>query len=224
MSCFGKGVVMYKKLLAGIAVSLLMFTIMVGRQGVAQGAGDQTPAVKMLFDFENGKAAPFEKGKVTTENVPHGKYAMLADKEAVECNLPQDWSGYDLLKIDVFNPSEDPVTLMVMIWDAKTTGYWTWVNFNTLVPPGKSTVTMPTDIYVGEKARPGRNLIKDKITRMVLSPSAYPLIFDDIRLERRDTSAVQFEGLHAFDFGTAKSPVMPGYTAVDAQCAYNGSR
>ena len=62
------------------------------------------------------------------------------------------------------------------------------MNYNTLIPPGRSTLVLPIDqLYVGEKARPGRKLMASGITRFVLSVGdkpAGPLYVDNLRLER----------------------------------------
>ena len=182
-------------------------------------AGSNQPGNgRVLFDFTDGKAGPFTGGKFATMN---GKSGLLVDNASLVCEQAQDWSGYDLLKIDVFNPADDPRILAVEIRDAQTTGYWTRVNYSTLAPPGKSTLTIPTDMYVGEKSRPGRPLIKGKVTFLALIPQDGALLFEAIRLEKLDTASVLFDGLQAFDFGDVHSPVMPGYKAVTAADAYN---
>jgi hypothetical protein len=66
------------------------------------------------------------------------------------------------------------------------------------------------------------------ITRLVFGigddPPA-PLYLDNLRLERDETSArVNFEGLHAFDFGTSTSPVMEGFTAITPATQYSRGR
>ena len=107
--------------------------------------------------------------------------------------------------------------------------YWTRVNYSTVVPPGKSTLIIPVkQLYVGEKSRPGRMLILSGITRLVFgigdNPPA-PLFVDNIRLERDETSAqVNFAGLYAFDFGTATSPVMEGFTPITPAIQYSRGR
>ncbi|MCL2640386.1 MAG: hypothetical protein FWD53_06040, partial [Phycisphaerales bacterium] len=71
--------------------------------GVARGAGE----VRTLFDFEDGNLMGFGgSAKITTENVPEGggKYAMVLESGYAVLEKKQDWSGYDLLKIDVMNP------------------------------------------------------------------------------------------------------------------------
>ncbi|MCL2648374.1 MAG: hypothetical protein FWD61_15420 [Phycisphaerales bacterium] len=193
-----------------MAMRILVVMVLVGMAGLARGA-----ETKMLFDFEDGKLAGFDGGKLTTENVPGGKYGLKVEKGFVVREGKQDWSGYDLLKIDVMNPTGEAVMLLVEVRDAQTKDYWTRVNYNSVVPPGKSTVTMPTDMYVGEKSRPGRALVKEKVTFLALGPEKYPLVFGNFRLEKNDTAAVVFAGLKAFDFGPAEQQVMPGYTGVN---------
>ena len=38
---------------------------------------------------------------------------------------PQDWLGYDFLKVDCYTDSKDPLSLLVEIHDVGTRGYWT---------------------------------------------------------------------------------------------------
>ena len=65
------------------------------------------------------------------------------------------------------------------------------MNYNTVVPPGSSTLIIPDGVVRGEKSRPGRPLILSAIQRMVFSigdhPAA-PLFIDNLRLTR-DTQA-----------------------------------
>jgi len=111
----------------------------------------------------------------------------------------------------------------------KDRDYWTRVNYVTVAPPGQSTLTIPLkQLYVGEKSRPGRMLLLGGITRLVFNigerPTA-PLLLDNVRIER-DTAAQQaaFEGLWAFDFGTAGSPVMDGFHAITPDTLYSKGR
>jgi hypothetical protein len=114
--------------------------------------------------------------------------------------------------------------LYIEVRDVMTKGYWTRVNYWTAVPPGLSTVCMPTAMYVGEKSRPGRMLVKDRITFLALGAEGKPMIFDNFRLERLDTRAVTFDGLLALDFGPLGSPVMEGFIPVTAGTAYTEGR
>jgi hypothetical protein len=142
---------------------------------------------------------------------------------------PQDWSGYDYLKADVYTDAADPMNVYVEIRDTATRGYWTRVNYLTVVPPGASTLIIPVEqLYVGEKSRPGRMLLLADITRLVFSISEQPqapLFMDNIRLER-DASARQvlFGSLYAFDLGPATSPVMAGFTQLSPATVYSRER
>ncbi len=140
----------------------------------------------------------------------------------------QTWAGYDYLKADVYTDADRPLELYVEVRDRQTRDYWSRVNYTTIVPPGKSTLVIPTALYVGEKARPGRALQLDAITRLVFSvgdkPPA-PLFLDNVRLERdTETAKVLFDGLWAFDLGPAGSPVMEGFTPLDMSKTYSKGR
>jgi hypothetical protein len=141
-----------------------------------------------------------------------GKWLRI-DKSYVSMDRPQDWTGYDFLKADLDTDAKDPIELYVEIRDTATRDYWTRVNYLTVVPPGRSTLIIPVkQLYVGEKSRPGRMLNLGGIVRFVLNigdrPPA-PLLVSNLRLERDDAlRQAAFDGLYAFDFGTAASPVM----------------
>lgn len=181
------------------------------------------PATRVIADFEDGGPGPVAGGKIVRENVPQGEYALAANA-LVSIGTPQDWSGYDQFRFDVFNPADAPAPIYLEIRDALTKGYWTRVNLYTVVPPGKSAVTLPTDMYVGEKSRPGRPLLRDRITHLFINPQGKQLFFDNLRLERLDTDSVTFDGLRAFDFGPQDSPVMAGFSPVTAVMEYEPGR
>jgi hypothetical protein len=183
-------------------------------------------AVKLITSFEDRN--PFEGGTVVTEHATSGKKALRIDKGYAVQHGPQDWTGYDSLKADVFTRAKAPLELYVEVHDKHTDGYWTRVNYTTVVPPGKSVLVIPTALYVGEKARPGRALDQRAITRLVFSigeqPLA-PLYLDNLRLERDTaTASVKFPGLWAFDVGPAGSPVMEGFTPLDFSQTYARER
>ena len=156
------------------------------------------PRVKLIASFESGN--PFSGGEVVAMHASEGRKALRMDKDYASLEQAQDWLGYDFLKADLFTEARKPMNLYVEIRDTATDGYWTRVNYSTVVPPGKSTLIIPVkQLYVGEKARPGRMLILNGITRLVFGigeqPPA-PLFVDNLRLERDDTpDRVSFDGL-----------------------------
>ncbi len=193
----------------------------------AQKATAAGATIKRITSFESG--SPFSGGEVVAMHASEGRKSLRIDKNYASMEQAQDWSGYDFLKADLFTDAGKPIDLYVEIRDKATDGYWTRVNYSTVVPPGKSTLIIPVkQLYVGEKARPGRMLIVTGITRLVFAigerPPA-PLFVDNLRLERDDGLArVSFEGLFAFDFGTGTSPVMEGFTPITPGTLYSRGR
>ena len=184
------------------------------------------PAVKSITSFEDGN--PFSGGTIVAAHATDGGKALRIDRGYVAWIGPQDWAGYDYLKIDTYADSKEALPVTIEIQDKETRGYWTRVNYNSVAPPGANTLILPLkSLYVGEKGRPGRNLILDGITRLVIAPNsaAGPLYIDRLRLER-DTSAENalFEGLQAFDFGPVGSPVMDGFTPITPGTTYSAGR
>jgi len=185
------------------------------------------PPVRRITSFEGRN--PFGSGTVVTDHATDGAKALRIDRSYAGMHGKQDWTGYDYLKADLHTDAKAPVRLYVEIRDAATTGYWTRVNYLTVVPPGGSTFVLPIKrLYVGEKSRPGRMLMLNAIRLLVFSigktPPA-PLFVDNIRLERDDSARkVLFDGLHAFDFGTGASPVMEGFTQITPATLYSRGR
>ena len=182
--------------------------------------------LKLITSFEDKN--PFGGGQVVAEHATHGAKALRLDRAYLSMDAPQDWAGYDYIKADLHTDARKPLDLYFEVHDSSTRDYWTRVNYSTIVPPGSSTLIIPTSLYVGEKSRPGRPLILNAITRMVFSigdkPEA-PLFLDNIRLERdTETAKVLFEGLWAFDLGTGSSPVMEGFTPLDMSKTYTKGR
>ena len=144
-------------------------------------------------------------------------------------HAPQNWAGYDYLKVDTYTDAKDPIPLVVEIHDTGTQDYWSRVNYNAVVPPGKSTLILSLkQLFVGEKSRPGRNLILGGITYLVFTPMTAkpsPLFLDNLRLERDLTGPKAiFEGLQAFDFGPGDGPVLDGFTALTPGTLYSPGR
>ena len=127
-----------------------------------------------------------------SEHATDGSRALRIDRGYAFMQEPQDWSGYDYLRADLYTNSKDPLELTVEIHDSGTHEYWTRVNCVTVAPPGKSALVLPLkQLYVGEKSRPGRMLMLNAITELVLAigdkPGA-PLFVDNVRLERDESS------------------------------------
>lgn len=193
----------------------------------AKNAVAAGPAMKIITSFEDKN--PFEGGTVVAEHATEGKKGLRVDKGYIALVRPQDWTGFDYLKVDLYTDAKDPVPIMAEIHDAGTKGYWDRVNYGTVVPPGKSTLILPVkQLYMGEKSRPGRMLTLASVTKLVFGvdeKAKAPVFFDNLRLERDDSpSQAVFEGLYAFDFGTTASPVMEGFTQITERTIYSKGR
>ena len=199
--------------------------------GETLGAGTSEPVgppTRLLASFEDGTETPFTPAATAAveEHATDGRFALRVDKDYAIWDGEQDWTGYDFVKADVFVAGDDPADLYIEVRDTGTTGYWTRVNYTTVAPPGASTVIVPTDIYVGEKSRPGRPLDKAHVNRFVLAvgEAKAPVYFDNVRLERDLSDSVKVPGLQAYDFGPGASPPMPGLTAVSPSTVYSPGR
>ncbi|HVX12393.1 MAG TPA: zinc finger Ran-binding domain-containing protein [Pirellulales bacterium] len=182
--------------------------------------------VKSITSFEDRRSV--DGGKLVAAHVTDGRNALLVEQGYAVLSGPQDWSGYDYLKADVYTDSPTPLPLYVEVQDQQTRDYWTRVNYTTVVPPGASALIVPTALYVGEKSRPGRSLDRGHVTKLVFSVGEHPpagLYLDHLRLERdTEPASVQFAGLWAFDVGPAGSPLMEGFTALDFSKTYTPGR
>jgi hypothetical protein len=185
------------------------------------------PPTKLITSFEQKN--PFSAGAMVAEHATEGTHALRLDNQLAIMDGKQNWEGYDFLKVDMYGGAKDPIPLYMEIQDTGTTGYWTRVNYNAIVPPGASTLTIPLkQLYVGEKARPGRNVILSGITRLVFaatSPKPAPFYIDNLRLERDLTGGkAGFEGLYAFDLGPGGSPVLDGFRPLTPATIYSKGR
>jgi len=194
----------------------------------AAGPTVELPPVRPLASFEAGTVKPFTPAATAAvqEHATDGQWAMRLDKGWVAWDGALDWTGYDFIKADVLNSADVPAELYVEVRDKGTTDYWTRVNYMTVVPPGPSTLIVPTDLYVGEKGRPGRPLDKANITRFVFSvgEAKAPVYFDNLRLERDLSDNVKVPGLQAYSFGPGTSPPLRGFTPVTPGTLYSPGR
>ena len=188
------------------------------------------PPARLLASFETG-IAPFAgsgpgAAELSEEHATEGKRSLKLGGGYAVWDGAQDWSGYDFFKADAFNSGAKPIQIYIEIQDTATTGYWTRVNYQTVLPPGASTLVLPTDLYVGEKSRPGRAMDKAHIKRFVFSiegkPS--PVYIDNLRLERDLSDRVHVPELRAFSFGPGTSPPLRGFTAVTPATIYTPAR
>ena len=164
--------------------------------------------------------------KFTGGTLTEDKQALRLTQGYASLEGRNNWSDYDTLLFETDVEGNEPALFTIEVRDEQTTGYWTRVNYESVLLPGKSTFTLPLNqLYVGEKSRPGRNLLLDKITRfvLVLRESKGAVTFSEMRLVRNEKPPM-FDGLWAFDFGPPSGPVMDGFTPITPGTLYSEAR
>ena len=188
----------------------------------------QNPVV--LADFKT--LQPFEQGSWQLILHKNGAAARLAPGHymiATPANgLPTDWRGQDWLSFKVKNPTTRPQKLYVEIHDKQSTGYWSRVNYYTMVPSGETRLRIPLKIFVGEKSviQQRRRLDLAHITRLVFSAmeSSVPLDLSHISLVPEQPYKNDFAQLIKLDVGPITSPVLYGFTSLSPGLAYRATR
>ena len=183
--------------------------------------------VKVLWDFEGSDAGKIEledypaefKGKSKFEMVEDhataGKKALRLESHSLAGNVQfwpemQDWSQYDALAIDLFNPSDKPIPVGGWVKGKPTDDWAHRYNWERMVRPGASTVRLP----VGMMVDPGGKIIvkPDQVAVFNVSTDNQTLFIDNVRLVK-GTEEVAVGGMKKFDFGPKTSAVMRGSTA-----------
>ena len=133
--------------------------------------------------------------------LPAGAY-MAADHNN---GLESDWSGYHWLRFEVDNASGQVQKLVITIDDDKSEGYWSRVNWYSMVGPGRSTIQVPLQVSVGEKAVIGerRRLDVRKVRKLVLSAleATSPLLISRVRLSPEPAYTYDFPKFIKIDAG-----------------------
>ena len=208
-------------------------TIYLGNARLVKGSGSFE--VKTLFSFEGNDAGqvvledwPEEfKGKSAMtpveEHATNGKKALKLESRAPAGNVQfsgfePDWSRYDTLAIDIFNPSDKPVH--VAGWIRATDPKSPWHlrhNYDRVLRPGQNVLKLPA----GGLATPdGKPIDTTKVVCFNLAVDSQTIYLDNIRLIK-GTEEIPVEGLKKFDFGPPNSAVMPGFARVSKSNAYD---
>ena len=160
------------------------------------------PEALRIGDFEDGldgfSAAEHVKLTNTTERgVMHGQKALVAELSPEDeypgisktFDTPQDWSGYDCLMLNVFNPNAGGKTsVSLRIDDASSAGYKTRFNLEGIaLKPGANMIEVPTALMAhAGVSQWGIDLRKVKSMTIFTGQikARADLIFDDISLLR----------------------------------------
>ncbi len=145
----------------------------------------------------------------------------------------RDWSDYDALALDVFNPMSHPVAGYVLIadqaWRDKGGSYWNRHNGGVTFAPGKTQwVISVRGLYRGEAGSRNndikRNIDPNAIVRVDFGfgrrGETGRIVVDNLRLVRSGRPS----GVWAFDFGPPNQSLMLSWTPVSHQTVYNQQR
>jgi len=219
-----------------VAVALVLCSGVAAQQEVTVLSDFESAADVQLWDVAAAR------WQLVTDGVAHGERALELTFDPTHrwhaCmlqwrDMPVDWSEYDALVLDVFNPSDQPLGASVLVadraWEEKGRTYWNRHNGAATFAPGAGQWIVPMKgLYRGEAGSRNndikRNIDPDSIVRLDLAfgreGQTGRVIVDHIRLVKASRPA----GLHAFDFGPPSQSVMLGWTPVSHETAYSEAR
>ncbi|MDD7986601.1 hypothetical protein PQO01_16745 [Lentisphaera marina] len=195
----------------------------------------RTDEAELLLDFEaseEGKKAHYIRefnSEFYTEGkssgvIKAGKYNNL---NLGEINL-KDWSAYDYIALDIYNPTDIMLDFYLTINDGSHRGYWDQLNHLTRLSPGWNKLKFKIRTYVGERGsvtyKRYLNLANIKkvwfATGIKVPNNGEELYVDNVRL-LPGVALDKFEGLRAFDFVLEKFRTQEGFTGIQSQHTYH---
>ncbi|MBA2481995.1 MAG: hypothetical protein H0V44_15120 [Planctomycetes bacterium] len=186
----------------------------------------QDPGSIVLEDYPSDTK---EKSQMTpaAEHPSHGAKALKLESHSDAGNVQftgfdGDWSRYDSLHIDIFNPGQKPVKVggWIRAGDPKA-DYWNRHNWDRILKPGFNSLRISTGAMSLPDGR-GGNIDAAKVVSFNCSVDHQTILIDNIRLVK-GVEEVAVEGLKRFDFGPVNSAVMPGFTKATSKNAYDTS-
>ena len=204
-----------------------------------RGHTGEVAPVRMLLDFE-------EKDR-NIENKRHylrtfsEKMATLGKQSAVirfaeynNLNISdkemQNWSGYDYLAMDVYNPLTELANFSVCINDKEGGGYWDQLNHNTTLAPGWNYLKFEVNRYVGERGsvRNKRYLDLGNIKKawFAVAPEdkrkyGEEFYIDNVRLTKIPHIATPFPKMLLFDFVKEDFRTQKGFIGIGTNHLYH---
>ena len=135
------------------------------------------------------------------------------------------WEGYDVARLDVFNPQSQPVALTVRIDDLQSVNYGARYNDGFVLRPGRNTIELPLRRL--QTSDHQRYLDVSHLNRFMVFASdvqfSIVLFLDNFRLEKQPEPTTN-AAVRAFDFGPRGSPVMEGFIGVNETDRYDKAR
>lgn len=189
---------------------------------------------KKLYNFESSESGhPFSVKKDISKNSV-GEFAPQKFYNFDLSKMPiKDWSAFDRIEMDVYNPNQNYSDFFLTLADDQTTNYWSQVNHKQALAPGWNSLSFSLEQYLGERGshrflRP-INLAKLRKVFIVIDPdskstfNSKSFFIDNITLSKNPFQAPP-TGVMAFDFTSHKAAVTNGWTPVTTQTLFNAKR
>lgn len=184
---------------------------------------------KILYSFDKSEPGhPFTLKNKAGEFSPQKFFNFKVSSMPIK-----DWSAYDRLEMDVFNPNETYTDFFVTLADDQTTNYWSQVNHKQTLAPGWNKLNFSLTQYVGERGshrfnRP-INLSKLEKIFIVIDPDSKAsfekknFLIDNIVLSSNPMPTIP-QGVWSFDFTAGKAGNNSNIIQVTTQTYYNDQR
>ncbi len=202
------------------------------------GPQGEVAPVRVLLDFEeNNRKIENKRHNIrafSKKLATSGKQsAIIRFAEYNSLNISdqemRNWSGYDYLALDVYNPLTERIRFAVWIGDREGGGYWDQLNHYTTLAPGWNYLQFEVNRYVGERGsvRNKRYLDLAGINKVwfAVAPedkhiTAGDFYIDNIRLTQAPRLSA-FPELHAFDFIKGSFRTQKGFIGIESRHLYS---
>ncbi len=186
-----------------------------------------------LADFEPGRSSVFDASSYLTVPGLDGAGAARVEPGGVlfasdELGLPTDWTGHDWLRLEVHNDGQVPQPLRVLVRDATSVDRNTQLTWESLAPPGRSTVRVPLGILMGEStylgARRRLDLTRVRQIRVELLGATDALTFDGVALEPEAAIEGDHPHILKLDAGLPGGVLRPSFHPLLERAGYRPER
>lgn len=184
---------------------------------------------KILYSFDKSEPGhPFDVKNKAGEFAPQKFFNFKVKSMPIK-----DWTPFDRLEMDVFNPNDQYTDFYVTLADDQTTNYWSQVNYKQTLAPGWNKLNFSLLQYVGERGshRFNRsvNLARLEKIFIVIDPDSKSFfekknyLIDNIVLSSNPMPSIP-QDVYSFDFTGAKANNNTNITQVTSQTLYREQR
>ena len=129
----------------------------------------EAAALPKTWEYKSGSPRLIEEGALQGRRsleITFDPEAQSSPAYLVSFRLRSDWSAYDALVFDVFNPNDEPVRGYVLVadqaWQDRGSSYWNRHNGSRFLPPGRTQWIIPVrGLYRGEAGSRNNDIRRD---------------------------------------------------------------